>query len=121
MLAYVEFDKPGEANKEIAQIDKHLELGDIKWKGGPKKEAIGPDHFKSEHAEGTCKVLSNKHDCEIEYWTVEGAMLITYVAETDLKKSEKHENIAKKQIETLRKISGEDAGDKAGKGAHHKK
>jgi hypothetical protein len=121
VLAYVEFEKPGEAAKHIAQLDKQLELGDIKWKGGPKKEAIGPDHFKAEHAEGSCKVLSNKHDCEIEYWTVEGEMLIVYAAETDVKKSEKHENIAKKQIESLRRISAADEGQVAGKGAKHHK
>ncbi len=121
VLAYIEFEKPGEASKHIAQLDKQLELGDIKWKGAPKKEAIGPDHFKAEHAEGACKVLSSKHDCEIEYWTVEGAMLIVYAAETDVKKTGKHEDTAKKQIESLRKISAEDDGQVAGKGAKHHK
>jgi hypothetical protein len=122
ILTYVEFEKPGEASKEIAKLDKMLELVDIKWKGSPKKESIGPDHFKAEHAEGTAKVASNKHEAEIEYWTVEGEMLIVYVDEVDVKKAQKHENVAKKQIETLRKISAEDDGSTAGKGAkHHKK
>jgi len=122
ILTYVEFEKPGEASKHIAQLDKMLEIVDIKWKGGPKKEKLGPDNFKAEHAEGTCKVAGNKHDCEIEYWTVEGEMLIVYVEEADTKKAQKHENVAKKQIETIRKINAEDEGSVAGKAAKgHKK
>ena len=69
----------------VGQIAESLDLKDVKWKGEPKKEKIGPHHLEAMHAEGTCKVNANKHDCEIEYYTVEGAVLIAYAAETGVK------------------------------------
>jgi hypothetical protein len=121
VLAFVEFDKPGEATARVGQIAENLELADVKWKGAPKKQKVGPDKLDAEFAEGSCKVATNKHDCELEYYTVDGSTLIVYAFETDVKKAGKHEKIATKTVETLRKEDG--AGDKADKAPHggHKK
>ena len=119
VLGFVEFDKPGEATSRVAQIADNLDLTQIKWKGDPKKLKVGTDKLEAQFAEGSCKVATNKHDCEIEYYTVEGSALIVYAFETDVKKTDKHEKVATKTVESLRKADGE-GGAKA-HGGHGKK
>jgi hypothetical protein len=104
VLAFVEFENPGEATSRVGQIASHLELTHINWRGSGQDKVIGPQHLKAHHAEGTCKVASNHHDCEIEYYTVEGAVLIVYAFETDVKKAEKKERVATRSVQTLRRF-----------------
>jgi hypothetical protein len=104
VLAFVEFESPGEATSRIGQIAAHLELTDINWRGSGEDKAIGPQRLKAHFAEGSCRVASNKHACEIEYYTVEGALLIVYAFETDVKKVEKKERMATRSVESLRRF-----------------
>jgi hypothetical protein len=103
VLGFVEFDAPGEATSRIGQISSHLELTNINWRGNGEERSIGPQHLRAHFAEGTCKVAHNHHDCEIEYYTVEGALLIVYAFETDVKKVAKKERVATRSVETLRR------------------
>ena len=83
VLGFVEFDSAGESTSRIGQIAAHLELTNIAWRGSGDEKFIGPQHLRAHHAEGSCKVATNHHDCELEYYTVEGALLIVYASETD--------------------------------------
>jgi hypothetical protein len=104
VLGFVEFENPGEATSRIGQIAGQLELTDINWRGSGEDRAIGPQHLRAHYAEGTCRVATNHHTCEIEYYTVEGALLIVYAFETDVKKVEKKERLATRSVETLRRF-----------------
>ena len=113
-LAFVEFDKPGESTQRIGQIADNLDLSDVKWKGDQKKVKVGPDKLDGMHAEGTCK--QNKKDCEVEYYTVAGEVLIVFAQDIDAKKANKWEKMADKSVDTLRKDDGKDDDDKKGGG-----
>jgi hypothetical protein len=104
VLGFVEFDSAGESTSRIGQIAAHLELTNIAWRGSGDEKFIGPQHLRAHHAEGSCKVATNHHDCELEYYTVEGALLIVYAFETDVKKAEKKERMATRSVETLRRF-----------------
>ena len=104
VLAFVEFESPDESTARIGQIASHLELTNINWRGSGEEKLIGPQKLRAHFAEGSCKVANNKHDCEIEYYTVEGALLIVYAFETDVKKVEKRERVATRSVQSLRRF-----------------
>lgn len=104
VLAFTEFESPSEATSRVGQIASHLELTDINWRGGGEDKVIGQQRLRAHFAEGTCRVASSKHACEIEYYTVEGALLIVYAFETDVKKVEKKERMATRSVESLRRF-----------------
>ncbi len=118
VLAFVEFEKPGEAAARLGQIAEGLELSDIKWKGTAKKLKVGPEKLPAELSEGSCK-MANKHEGEIEAYAVDGATLVVYAAEVDAKKADKHEKIATKTVDTLRRVGKEGAPENTP--AHHKR
>jgi hypothetical protein len=104
VLAFVEFERPNESTKRIGEIAANLELTNLNWKGNGEEKLIGPSHLKAHYAVGTCKVATNKHECELEYYTVEGALLIVYAFENDVKKTEKKERMATRTVESLRRM-----------------
>jgi hypothetical protein len=103
VLAFVEFDKPGESTERLGEMASRLDLSHLDWKGKPHPKVIGKDKLKAMHAEGTCK-FDGKHPGEIEYYTIEGAVLVVYAHLTDTKKAAKHEKVATKTVHTLRRL-----------------
>ena len=104
ILGFVEFERPGEATKRLGEVASSLELTNINWKGNGEEKLVGPQHLKAHFAEGSCKVATNKHECEIEYYTVEGALLIVYAFENDVKRAERKERMATRSVESLRRM-----------------
>jgi hypothetical protein len=103
VLGIVEFDRPDEDTSRIGEMAMRLELSNIRWQGTPDRRRVGPQRLKARFAEGSCR-LENNHPGEIEYYSIEGAVLIVYAHQIDAKKARRHEKVATKSVHTLRRL-----------------
>lgn len=82
LLAFVNFDRPGESTAKLGQVAMVLGTSDIKW-GSAKSITIGPDAMPAQAADGTCKFPAG--DGIISYATVNPGsstqILIVYAVE----------------------------------------
>jgi hypothetical protein len=95
LLAFVNFDRPGESTKKLGDVAVILNTSSIKW-GNPKSISVGPDGFPAQIADGTCRFPSG--DGFISYATVNPGgvqqVLVVYAVEKDAPAERQKEAVA---------------------------
>ncbi|RYE85660.1 MAG: hypothetical protein EOO75_16710 [Myxococcales bacterium] len=105
-LAFVTFDRPGEATALIGQMASQLELGSVVWRADAENGTIGPDKLPARIGKGDCKIGASNEPCYVEYATVNPGrntqLLVVYVVNTA--KGAMHKANAQAAVASLSKI-----------------